>query len=173
MYGKLHGKIENLLTLKQNSSAQSVEVFETSNDVEILGDLARTLPENISDRSLILFSKIPLFFEAGLLLEENDEGFSTELGFVSGNLVAPSEAIQFPKSLKPATAQTQKVFRLTEGLDSLKRIGIFSNQFDRLSFFWFTVTPEISFLLASQRADPWLRDLIEKTHSMIEKTVSP
>src|SRR5690606_12049398 len=86
---KLEEKIESLLEMDTNESvgANANLPFEPIYDINLVRTLARELPEDMEDRTLILFSRLAMYFEVGVLFEKDHEAWKAQAYFHEGRLL--------------------------------------------------------------------------------------
>jgi hypothetical protein len=165
IWQKWQNQFETLLVDKSN--LQTPKEFNQESDFSLL-----KIPnlENINDageRIILLFSRLSLCYEFGLLLERKDLSNNYQLifGFDYGQIFSFDDN----KLVALPSVDSNKVLKL-KNTDWLKKQNIRGlaeqDHFTHLLLFpW----PGVALLLSTKLADPWLKFHIEKTFEYLQK----
>ena len=159
---QLQKRFESLLEEdidKKHEEARTALSFEPSQDLSLIRGISLGLPENHIDRAIIVFSRLALLFDAGVLLENHDGTWKAQARFSQGHsqliksqtktpVILPSMTLL--SILKTASAPMLEKLQLTE-LDPQ----------NRTSCLVLKVSPDFAFILFSKLPDIWLKNHIE------------
>ncbi len=164
-FHKLHNEVDQLLNSKSayqenlslNSNFPDFEIEENFSRLEI-PDFESI--EDKNERLIILFSRLSLSYESGLLFQKNQiEDFSLQLGFYRGEVYSIQEN---PLIHLPVVSHNEVL--------KLKSLNWFDKNKIKLPVENINVThllfqpwPEVAMILSTKMGDPWLKIHAEKT----------
>jgi hypothetical protein len=166
---KLEQKIESLLIMDlENQDTRTLARFEPLHDSKIIRTLSRELPEDIEDRTIIVFSKLSIFFEVGVLLERESDNWKAQAYFQNGRL-ASLTADSLEVKGAPALSPLQIV--KAPALPFLKQLKIAPTTENPEDLAAFLLRPHesVSFLLMTRLVGPWLKNHMDEIHKEILK----
>jgi hypothetical protein len=179
---RLQSFLENDSHAKHEEHEQLRKNFEASQDPSLIRGISQGLPDDHIDRAIIIFSRLAMFFDSGVLLENNDGKWKAQAFFHHGitelikNSKAPANSLA---SQTPAAQQTlQKSLEYaqvvnipkvslmtvlkTDSASMLKKLNLLHlDPNNKTSCLLIKVTPDFSFLLFSKLPDLWLKDHTE------------
>lgn len=158
--------LENDFDHKHEEAERSAN-FEASRDLSLVRGLSLALPDDHIDRAIVVFSRLAMLFDAGVLLENDDgrwrpqavfhRGSTQLLKINNGKIALPLPSMNVLTVLKTSSAQMLEKLQLTQ-LD----------RDNRTTCLVIKVTPDFSFVLFSSFADLWLKDHMENVrHELI------
>ncbi len=167
---KLEQKIESVLVMdlgnKQNQSGTAH--FEASHDSKLIRTLSRELPEDQEDRTIILFSRLSIFFDVGILLEKEKANWKAQAYFAEGHMNA---LIDQAMEVKGGPQITPLQIVKAPATPFLKQLGIDQKIRASGDLTAFLIRPQsqVSFLLMTRLAGPWLKNHMNEIHQEILK----
>lgn len=168
---KLEEKIGSLLELEpqnQNEQENSKSLFEPIHDSKIISTLSRELPENFEDKTIILFSRLSMFFEVGILFEKEKSFWKAQAYFERGRLVGLTQEklnVRGGPDINPL--QIVKAPALPF-LKQLKLDGKIEKSED-LTAFLLRPHEDVSFVLMTRLVGPWLKMHMDQNHQEVLK----
>lgn len=145
--------------------------FESLQDPSLIENLTRALPLQFEDRAVFMFSRLALFFDAGIFFEKTSHGFEPQAFFNHGRVRAchrkhRTQALQLPtiSHLEVAKIKTSSLLRKIDLLHLDTQ--------DRLTALLFSPTSDFSYLLMSRLPDLWLRDHAQRVAFSLSKGLS-
>jgi hypothetical protein len=139
---------EELLQAKRN--------FEALTDPRLLRGLSESLPSDSADKAVILFSRLALYFDAGVFLELDGAKWEPQAHFHRGHvsvLKAPQK-----KSISLPKVELMAILR-TSAQPVLEKLNMTSLDPDDKSVCLFLrPAPDFAFLLFSSLPDLWLKE---------------
>lgn len=158
--------LENDFETKAQDIANTQKDFESSTDLHLIRGLSQALPEDHIDRAIVMFSRLSMHFEAGILLENQDGKWCSQAQFHRGNVqlikAAERQVLSLPNCeimsvLSTSPSNILKRLQLT-ALDSHKKSTCLVIK----------ITPDFAFVLLSDLADIWLKEHIKNIrHALI------
>ena len=170
---RLQSFLENDSHAKHEEHEQLRKDFEASQDPSLIRGISQGLPDDHIDRAIIIFSRLAMFFDSGVLLENNDGKWKAQAFFHHGitelikNSKAPAAKQALQKSLEYANViNIPKVSLMTvlktDSASLLKKLNLLHlDPNNKTSCLLIKVTPDFSFLLFSKLPDLWLKDHTE------------
>lgn len=169
-FTQLQRRFESILENDFDQKAEEAEqaaAFEASRDLGLVRGLSLGLPDDHIDRAIVVFSRLAMLFEAGVLLENDDgrwraqalfhRGHTQLLKNNNGKIAVPLPAANLLTVLKTSAPQMLEKLQLSH-LDRDQRTTCLVVK----------VTPDFAFLLFSSLADLWLKDHAENVrHELI------
>lgn len=164
---RLQKRLEDLLA--QQPRLEPETAFEATHEPALVRDLAVGLPDDPVDRSIRVFCRLALMFDAGLMLERDGDGWVPQALFRQG-LARPFRterpALNLPRlaplqALRTSSAPLLQALDLT-ALDPEARWHAYLVQ----------PTPEFAFLLFSGLPDLWLKDHLNRVVAALADSFS-
>ncbi|MEN0058146.1 MAG: GTP cyclohydrolase [Bdellovibrio sp.] len=151
--------LENDFEHKSEEDEARRAAFEASQDLALIRGLSQGLPEDHIDRSIVVFSRLALFFDAGVLLENHDGSWKGQALFQKGQsrLIKNNSrpAISLP------TASFMAVLK-TDAKTLLQKLQLsFLDPEENTSCLLIKVSPDFAFVLLSSLPDIWLKEHTE------------
>ncbi len=156
----LRKRLESFLDNDFDSNSEETERlqrdFEVSRDMGLIRGISQGLPDDHVDRAVVIFSRLALFFDAGVLLENNDSRWKAQAFFSKGitQLFNNSQKayISIPQTnilevLKTSSANMLEKLHL-QHLDPEQKTTCLLVK----------VSPDYAFLFFSSMPDIWLKD---------------
>ena len=170
---KLEKKIESLLVmdLENQNSPSCTALFEPSNDPALIQTLSRELPEDVDDRTIILFSKLSIFFDVGILLEKDKNNWKAQAYFKEGQM---NGLLDKSMEVKGGPQITPLQIVKAPATPFLKQLGLDSTVRAPADLTAFLLRPhdQVSFILMTRLAGPWLKNHMNEIHQEILKAFS-
>ncbi len=166
---KLEKKIESLLVMDLQTQEPSVSAhFEISHDSKMIQTLSREIPENFEDRTVIIFSRLSMYFDLGILFEKEHAVWKAQAYFNQGRLKGLT---QESLTIKGGANITPLQIVKAPALPFLKQLRIDTAAIKSEDLTAFLVRPHdnVSFVLMSRLAEPWLKVHIDEIHQQILK----
>lgn len=133
--------------------------FEASRDIALVRGLSQGLPEDHIDRAIIVFSRLTMLFDAGILLENNDRQWKAQASFFQGSTGLlknnAKSVIRIPEMNLMSVLKTNS----RNVLDKLNLEHL--DPENKTTCILIKVTPDFAFILFSSMADLWLKEHIE------------
>ncbi len=175
---RMQSFLENDSQSKSDEQDLLRQGFETTQDLSLIRGLAQGLPDDHIDRAIIIFSRLAMFFNSGILLENTDQKWKAQAFFHQGiTELLKNSKLKPTKSAIGRTHPTGKqdenttinipnvnlmTVLKTDSHSILKKLNL--NHIDpdnKTSCVLIKVTPDFSFLLFSVLPELWLHDHIE------------
>ena len=166
---KLEEKLESLLVMDLEPQKNKPEFrFEPSYDTKIIRTLARELPEDSDDRTIIMFARLSIFFEIGILFEKESRSWKAQAFFKDGKIQGLTASTLEVKG-GPEISPLQIV--KAPALPFLKQLKIDSQTIDPDDLTAFLMRPHghVGFLLMTRLVGPWLKVHMDEIHQEILK----
>lgn len=133
--------------------------FEVSRDSSLVRGISQGLPEDHIDRAIVVFSRLAMVFDAGVLLENNDGEWKAQASFHRGItelLKNPAKA-----TVKIPNVNLMTVLK-TDSYSMLHKLNLSHlDPMNKTSCLLVKVTPDFAFLLFSDMPDLWLKEHTE------------
>lgn len=177
LHKKLEVLLENSQLTEENNSRVFNHAFEAERDLTQVDSLGFALSEETQNRTLMIFNRLSIYFDSGLLFKKhsskknnkiNDVTWQAEHGFDRGSAFPISkkskqqnECYRFPNltMVEVRTILTPQIFTQIKNLEMLFN--------DKSRAFIFRPHPDYIFLVTSTLADPWLKLHLEKIHKEV------
>lgn len=155
---RLESVLDNDFESKVEDSERMAH-FEPSRDLALVRGLSMGLPEDHVDRAIVVFSRLALLFDAGVLLENNDGQWKAQAYFHKGAThLLKNNAKSF---VKIPTANLFTVLS-TSAQPMLEKLQLqHLDPENKTSCLLIKVSPDFSFILFSEMADLWLKEHTE------------
>ncbi|MGZ3769838.1 MAG: GTP cyclohydrolase [Bdellovibrio sp.] len=159
---KLQKRFESFLENDFENKVEDTERqarFEPSRDLALVRGLSQGLPEDHVDKAIVIFSRLALFFDFGVMLENHDGQWKAQASFHKGasQLIKNNarSIVKIPDSNLMAVLKTNSSSMLEKlNLKEWDTEG-------KTTCLLIKVTPDFSFILFSSMADLWLKEHIE------------
>ncbi|MBX3041288.1 MAG: GTP cyclohydrolase, partial [Bdellovibrionaceae bacterium] len=158
---RLQNSFESLLETDGGKKDPDAPPFEASRDPALIDGLSLGLPDDHIDKAVILFSRLALLFDGGLLLENLDGRWTPRAIFREGTAhhlrQESKDSVALPEMNSLAVLKT-------EGPALMKKLGIDGKSIS-LSDAAYIVrpVPDFAYVLFSSLPDLWLKGHLEKT----------
>lgn len=151
--------LENDFDNKVEETERAQEVFEASRDVSLVRGISQGLPEDHIDRAIIVFSRLALLFDAGVLLENNDGQWKAQAYFHKG----VSQLLKNnPKTVIKLPEMTMMSILKTDSRAMLEKLQLQNlDPQNKTQCLLIKASPDFAFILFSSMADLWLKEHIE------------
>ena len=167
---KLEQKIESVLVMDlQNNASQSANSpFEPHHESQLIRTLSRELPEDLEDRTIILFSRLAIFFDVGILLEKENLNWKAQAYFEEGRM---NPMLDHAMEVKGGPQITPLQIVKAPAIPFLKQLGIDQKIRNPEGLTAFLLRPhdQVSFLVMTRLAGPWLKNHMNEIHQEILK----
>ncbi len=160
---QLQKRFESFLENDFEKKIEETEIlqsaFEPSRDPALVRGLSQGLPEDHIDRAIVIFSRLALLFDAGVLLENNDGQWKAQASFYKG--VTELVKNQTKTTLKLPEMTLMTVLK-TDSASMLKKLNLEKlDPESKTTCVLIKTSPDFAFLLFSKTADLWLKDHVE------------
>ncbi len=167
---KLEQKIESVLVmdLENKNSPSTTALFEACHDSKLIRTLSRDLPDDQEDKTIILFSRLSIFFDVGILLEKEKNNWKAQAYFEEGRM---SGLLDQAMEVKGGPQLTPLQIVKAPADPFLKQLGIHQKirTPDNLTAFLIRPHDQVTFLVMSRLAGPWLKNHMNEIHQEILK----
>ena len=161
--GILQKQLEHLLEKK--SIAKTPEAapkvsFQITTDLSQIGSLKFGLPKETHPKILMLFSRLAVYFDSGLLFQDASDKWKTIAGFDQGDFF-PLKGVEVDVPFQFPEMTLVEVRRVSapEIFSHLQAIHVIQNQNSQALIF--KPHPNYVFLVTSSLGDPWLKTHLE------------
>jgi hypothetical protein len=139
---------EELLLAKKN--------FEALTDPRLLRGLSESLPQDNTDKAVILFSRLALYFDAGVFLELDQAKWEPQAHFHRGQV----SVLKAPQKAKISLPNVKLMNILsTDAKPVLKKLGLQNlDPENKTVCLFLRPAQDFSFLLFSSLPDLWLKE---------------
>ncbi|MBS1971019.1 MAG: GTP cyclohydrolase [Bdellovibrionales bacterium] len=170
----LQKRIESILDHDLETPSEEVLLakknFEVLTDPRLLRGLAESLPNDNTDKAVILFSRLALYFDAGVFLEADKTQWEPQAQFHRGHVSvlkpAQKKKISLPKSDLMSVLRTDaKPLLQKMDLKNLDAEG-------RTVCLFIRPGTDFAFLLFSSLPDLWLKDHIRAVTEAIHRGIN-
>lgn len=178
---KISGTLERfhrqiLSILENNISSSSVEdilkiqnQFKSCTDESYLSALSIGLPTDHIDRTIVLFSRIALIYQSGVLFENTDGEWKAQAYFHKGH-VSTLKDKQKNIKIKLPQIQPLSVFK-TQSEPLLKKLNLTHlDPYNHTQCLMLQPSSDFAFLIFSEMPDLWLKDLTEKVNVALQRS---
>lgn len=170
----LQKRIESILDqdleLHDESVLQAKINFEALTDPRLLRGLSESLPQDTADRAVILFSRLALYFDAGIFLEADADLWEPQAHFHRGHI----EVLKAPqkKSISLPKVDLMSVLR-TATKPVLQKLNLVNlDPDDKTICLFLRPGPDYAFLLFSSLPDLWLKEHIRVVTESIQRGIN-
>lgn len=151
--------LENDFEKKIEETEVMQSAFEPSRDPALVRGLSQGLPEDHIDRAIVIFSRLALLFDAGVLLENNDGQWKAQASFFKG--VTELIKTQSKTTLNLPDMNLMTVLK-TDSASMLKKLKLDKlDPENKTTCVLIKISPDFAFLLFSKTADLWLKEHVE------------
>lgn len=167
---KLEEKIESLLVMDLEPQAEpsANSYFEPCHDTKLIKTLSREVPEDFEDRTIIVFSRLSMYFEIGILFERENQNWRAQAFFENGRLKGLSSECL---TIKGGPAITPLQIVKAPAMPFLKQLRVSQKitKAEDLNAFLIRPHDHVSFVLMTRLAEPWLKVHIDEIHQEVLK----
>lgn len=153
---------EEVLLAKKN--------FEALTDPRLLRGLSESLPDDSADRAVILFSRLALYFDAGVFLEADKNLWEPQAHFHHGHI----DVLKAPQKKKISLPNVDLMSVLRTGakpvLQKLNLQGL--DHEDKTICLFLRPGTDFAFLLFSSLPDLWLKEHIRLVTEAIQRGIN-
>jgi hypothetical protein len=169
----LQKRIESILDhdidVPSEDVLQAKKNFEALTDPRLLRGLSESLPADNTDRAVILFSRLAMYFDAGVFLESDRNMWEPQALFHRGH-VSVLKPVQKRKISLPQ-ANLMNVLR-TETKPLLQKMNLLELDVEgRTVCLFLRPGTDFAFLLFSSLPDLWLKDHIRAVTEAIHRGI--
>lgn len=167
----LQKRIESILDndhdLPSEEALLAKKNFEALTDPRLLRGLAESLPQDSTDKAVILFSRLALYFDAGVFLEADGKLWEPQAQFHRGQISVLKAAQKKPLSLPEVDLMS--VLR-TNAEPVLKKLNLQKlDPENKTQCLFLRPGQDFAFLLFSSLPDLWLKDHIKLVTDSIHR----
>lgn len=156
---RLEAVLENDFETTHDENERVQKTFEASQDEALIRGISIGLPEDHIDRAVVLFSRLGMFFDSGVLLENNDGQWKAQACFHRG--VTQLLKAQHKSLLRLPHVSLLTVLK-TDPQPLLKKLNLqHLDPENKTSCLLIKASHDFSFLLFSTLPDMWLKTHIE------------
>lgn len=156
---RMHRRFESLLENDVQKKNPEAPPFEPSRDVALVEGLPLGLPDDHIDKAVILFSRLALCFDQGILLENQDGAWRAQATFQEG-LAKPLQK-DLTERLSLPDIKSVDVIK-TPSSTLLKKIGLEKDlRAVSSSAYLMRPVPDFAFVVFSTLPDLWLKAHLE------------
>lgn len=167
----LQKRIESILDndheVPNEELIQAKKNFEALTDARMLRGLAESLPQDSTDRAVILFSRLALYFDAGIFLEADGKLWEPQAQFHRGQVSVLKPAQKKPLSLPQVDLMSVLRTGATPILKKLKLQSL--DPQEKTLCLFLRPGQDFAFLLFSSLPDLWLKDHIRMVTEAIHR----
>nr|WP_295903133.1 GTP cyclohydrolase [uncultured Bdellovibrio sp.] len=162
-FTKLQRRFESFLDNDFENKVEETErnqtSFEASRDVSLVRGLSQGLPEDHIDRAIVVFSRLAMMFDAGVLLENHDSQWKAQAYFHKG----VSQLLKNNgKTVVKLPDMTLMSVLKTDSRSMLEKMQLQHLDPDhKTTCLVIKASPDFAFILFSGMADLWLKEHIE------------
>jgi hypothetical protein len=164
----LQKQLEHLLEKDPLVDPEALEKpnFQPQTDLSQIENLGLGLSLNLHERVQMIFSRLCLYFESGLLFRSGNLGWRAIAGFNQGDFFPLTGGeIQVPFKFPDMTLIEVRKIQSPQVFSQLLELQVVRNERNQVLIF--KPNPEYIFLVTSQLADPWLKPHIERIQKEI------
>lgn len=159
--GRLQNSFESLLETDGGKKDPDAPPFEPSRDPALVEGMSLGLPDDHIDKAVILFSRLALSFDGGILLENHDGRWKPQAIFREG--VARHLRLENKESVALPEMSALSVLK-TDGLALIKKLGVDAKTVPATkAAYILRPVPDFAYVLFSALPDLWLKDHLERT----------
>ena len=148
----LDNDFENKVEESENAQA----VFEPSRDLALVRGLSQGLPEDHIDRAIVVFSRLALLFDSGVLLENHDGQWRAQAYFHKGASHLLKQNTRGPLKLPEMTMTSVLKTDAAAMLEKLQLSHL--DPENKTSCLLIKASPDFAYILFSSMADLWLKE---------------
>ncbi|QDK37025.1 GTP cyclohydrolase [Bdellovibrio sp. NC01] len=156
---RLQSFLENDFDPNSEEHERIRQEFESSKDEALVRGISQGLPEDHVDRAIVVFSRLAMVFDSGVLLENHDGEWKAQAAFSKG----VTELLKNPakSTLKIPAANLMTVLK-TDSFSMLQKLNLHDlDPENKTTCLLIKVTPDFAFLLFSSLPDLWLKEHTE------------
>lgn len=156
---RLQSFLENDFDPNSEEHERIRQEFESSKDEALVRGISQGLPEDHVDRAIVVFSRLAMVFDSGVLLENHDGEWKAQAAFNKG----VTELLKNPAktTLKIPATNLMSVLK-TDSYSMLHKLNLHElDPENKTTCLLVKVTPDFAFLLFSSLPDLWLKEHTE------------
>lgn len=170
---RFHKQILSILENDISSSAEDIlkiqNQFKSCTDDSYINALSIGLPSDHIDRTIVLFSRVSLIFQSGVLFENQDGEWKPQAFFHKGH-VSTLKDMQKNIKIKLPQIQPLSVFK-TQSEPLLKKLNLqYLDPNNLTQCLMLQPSSDFAFLIFSEMPDLWLKDLSEKVNVALQRS---
>lgn len=171
-FNRLQNSFESLLENDGGKRDPDAPPFEPSRNPALVEGLSLGLPDDHIDKAVILFSRLALLFDAGLLLENHDSRWQPQALFRDGAARPLRQERRDSVALPEMNALS--VLK-TDGRALVKKLGIEPKSFPvpGTAAYILRPVPDFAYVLFSALPDLWLKDHMERATHALSRGFAP
>ncbi|MFV8259685.1 GTP cyclohydrolase [Bdellovibrio bacteriovorus] len=155
---RLESVLDNDFEAKVEASERHTH-FEPSRDLSLVRGLSLGLPEDHIDRAIVVFSRLALLFDAGVMLENHDGQWKAQAYFHKGAThLLKNNSKSFVK-IPPMNLLSVMTTASQPMLEKLQLQHLDPD--NKTSCLLIKASPDFAFILFSGMADLWLKEHVE------------
>lgn len=169
--GRIQNRIESILETDPLKRDPDAPPFEASRDPSLVDGISLGLPDDHIDRAIILFSRLALLFDGGLLLENHDGRWKPQALFNEG--VTRTTASESSKGM--SLPDMNSLLVLKTSLQPLcEKLGFRQVPFASKSANAYVIRPvaDFAYVVVSDLPDLWLKEHLERTSFALSRGFS-
>lgn len=167
---RIESLLENNYDPGHKEKQKSKENFEVNRDIGLIRGLSAGLPDDHLDKIVVLFSRLALCFEAGVMLENEDGKWKPQATFERGVI----ETLH--NENRPAVSLPQvKLLTVlkTEPTPLLKKLNLSHlDPENEMTCLLIKVSGDFCFVLLSKLPDLWLKDHVENIRQALQSGIA-
>lgn len=169
----LQKRIESILDHDHDVPSEEVLLakknFEALTDPRLLRGLSESLPQDNTDKAVILFSRLALYFDAGVFLEADKNLWEPQAHFHRGHV----QVLKGPQKKKISLPRTDLMSVLrTDAKPILQKMNLQNLDPDQRTVCLFLKpAADFSFLLFSSLPDLWLKEHVRLVTEAIHRGI--
>lgn len=162
---RLESLLDNDFDVESEGSQKEGRAFEVSRDLSLVRGISTALPDDHIDRAIVAFSRLSMFFDAGVILENNDSQWKAQAYFFEGSTHLlkndAKSAFKIPQMTLLSVLKTDSKTVLTKlNLQQL-------DPNNKTTCLLIKVTHDFAFVLFSSMPDIWLKDHVEQIRTAL------
>lgn len=160
----LQKQLHQLLEKADAPSSKEHHPFEVTTDLSKVSSLGEFLPDDLSGRVPIIFTRLNPFFDAGVLFKAKKSSWCPHWAFQRGHcfqLTKQENEMEF--EFPELTLTEVKKAKSQAVISDLGLEEYFNNE--KVSALVFRPHPDYLFLVLSELADPWLKLQVDRTQA--------
>lgn len=160
---RLQSVLENDFDPKSEEHESLRKIFESSRDSALVRGLSQGLPEDHIDRTIVVFSRLAMLFDAGILLENHDSEWKAQACFHKGvtELLKNPPKANLKNTVKIPAINLMTILK-TDAHAMLQKMNLqHLDAENKTACFLIKVSPDFALLLFSSLPDLWLKEHLE------------
>lgn len=168
---RLEALLENDFDHKLNVEKEKTRAaFEASRDISLIRGISAGLPEDHIDKVVVLFSRMAMFFDAGVMMENHDGQWKAQATFERGVVDALKTPTKNPIKL-PHVAILSVLRTSPKPLLEKLQLQKLDPKKD-MQCLLIKISSDFSFLLLSHLPDIWLKEHVENIRQGLQNGIA-